>query len=70
MKKKKVFGNVVRIRSNHGTEFQNFDFSSFCSGYGVKHEFSAPKTPQQNGAVERKNQVVQETARVTMQANC
>ena len=29
-------------------------------------EFSAPKTPQQNGVVERKNQVIQEMARVKL----
>ena len=30
---------------------------------GLKHEFSAPRTPQQNGVVERKNRTLQELAR-------
>ena len=34
--------------------------------HGIKHEFSAPITPQQNGVVERKNRVVQEMARVML----
>jgi len=34
--------------------------------YGIKHEFSAPITPQQNGVVDRKNRVVQEMARVML----
>ena len=30
------------------------------------HEFSAPKTPEQNGVVERKNRTLQEMARVML----
>ncbi|XP_073049481.1 uncharacterized protein [Primulina eburnea] len=33
---------------------------------GITHEFSAPKTPQQNGIVERKNRTLQEMARVML----
>ncbi|CAL9020228.1 unnamed protein product, partial [Prunus brigantina] len=33
---------------------------------GIKHEFSAPITPQQNGVVERKNRVLVEMARVML----
>jgi transposase InsO family protein len=29
----------------------------------MKRQFSAPRTPQQNGVVERKNKIVQEAAR-------
>ena len=64
--KGQIFGGVSHIRSDHGAEFDNFDFSSFCSKHGIKYEFSAPKTPQQNGMVERKNHVVQEMARVML----
>ena len=32
----------------------------------TKHEFFAPKTPQQNGVVEKKNRVVQEMAQVML----
>ncbi|KAK0594125.1 hypothetical protein LWI29_032791 [Acer saccharum] len=35
----------------------------------VSHEFSAPRTPQQNGVVERKNRVLQEMARVMLLSN-
>lgn len=48
------------------TEFENFDFNSFCLKYDIKYELSAPKTPQQNAVVERKNLVVQEMARVIL----
>ncbi len=45
---------IKRIRSDHGGEFENSKFANFCNECGIKHEFSAPKTPQQNGVVERK----------------
>ncbi|WJX55219.1 hypothetical protein P8452_41015 [Trifolium repens] len=44
--------NVVRIRSDHGREFENSKFNEFCSAEGIKHEYSSPITPQQNGVVE------------------
>ena len=56
---------IVRIRSN-GKEFENTIFSNFCNKHGIAHEFSAPKTPQQNGVVERKNRTLQEMARVML----
>ena len=59
---------VYRLRSDHGREFENTVFSDFCDSMGIAHEFSAPKTPQQNGVVERKNRTLQEMARVMLHA--
>jgi hypothetical protein len=56
----------MRIRSDHGREFENSKFEGFCLSYGIKQEFSSPITPQQNGVVERKNRVIQEMARVML----
>jgi hypothetical protein len=53
---------IMRIRSNHGREFENSKFEEFCLSCGIKQEFSSPITPQQNGVVERKNKVIQEMA--------
>ena len=54
--------SIFKIRSDHGKEFENarfdFFFFFFCKNNGIKKEFSAPKTPQQNGVVERKNWVI------------
>ena len=36
----------------------------FCESKCIKHDFLAPRTPQQNGVAERKNRVLQEIARV------
>jgi hypothetical protein len=43
------------IRSDNGTEFKNFRFENYCDEKGIKHEFSAKYTPEQNRVVERKN---------------
>ena len=51
---------IARIRSDHGREFENTKLVTFCNDQGTHQEFSSPKTPQQNGIVERKNRVVQE----------
>ena len=41
-------------------------FSNFYDKFGISHEFSSPKTPQQNSVVERKNHTLQEMARVML----
>jgi hypothetical protein len=43
------------IRSDNGTEFKNSRFEDYCDEKGIKHEFSAKYTPEQNRVVERKN---------------
>nr|XP_023906598.1 uncharacterized protein LOC112018317 [Quercus suber] len=53
---------IAKIRSDHEKEFENIKLATFCNDQGTHQEFSSPKTPQQNGIVERKNRVVQEMA--------
>ncbi|WRX14553.1 Integrase [Theobroma cacao] len=59
LKKKKVENEkglaIVSIRSDHGGEFENDEFEEFCNEKGLDHNFSTPRTPHQNGIVERKN---------------
>ena len=57
---------IPRIRSDRGREFENTKLATFCNDQGTYQEFSSPKTPQQNGIVERKNRVVQEMAHVML----
>jgi len=59
---------IVRIRNDLGTEFENAKFNEYCSCEGIKHKFSSPITPQQNGVVERKNRTLQELAGVMLHA--
>jgi transposase InsO family protein len=49
---------VKRIRSDNGTEFKNTQVQDYLDEEGIKHEFSAPYTPQQNGVAERKNRTL------------
>ncbi|GAB2299566.1 hypothetical protein Dimus_038569 [Dionaea muscipula] len=60
---------LVTIRSDHGTEFKNSNFISFCHEHGVVHNFSTPRTPQQNGVVERKNRTLEDMARTMLIAS-
>ncbi|KAJ1689849.1 hypothetical protein LUZ63_014004 [Rhynchospora breviuscula] len=57
---------ISRIRSDHGREFENAKFDELCIEKGYKQEFFAPRTPQQNGVVERKNRTLQELARTML----
>jgi transposase InsO family protein len=57
---------VNKIRSDNGSEFKNLQVEGFLEEEGIKHEFSAPYTPQQNGVVERKNKTLIDMARMML----
>ncbi|KAK1684429.1 hypothetical protein QYE76_045277 [Lolium multiflorum] len=57
---------IKAIRTDNGTEFKNYSMQEFVDDEGIKHEFSAPYTPQQNGVVERKNRTIIEMARTML----
>ena len=54
------------LRSDNGGEFNSKEFNKFCEDHGIKRQYSAPRTPQQNGFVERKNKTIQEAARTML----
>jgi transposase InsO family protein len=54
-----------RIRSNNDIEFKNTKVEGYLDE-GIKHEFLAPYTPQQNGMAERKNRTLIEMARTML----
>ena len=60
---------IVSIRSDHGREFDQLKFDLFCAKYGVAHNFSTPRTPQQNGVVERKNRTLEDMSRTMLLEN-
>ena len=43
------------LRSDGGGEYMSNEFMDFCKHYGIKSQFTACYTPQQNGVAERKN---------------
>jgi transposase InsO family protein len=57
---------IQKIRSGNGTEFKNSQIEGFLEEEGIKHEFSSPYTPQQNGVVERKNITLLDMARTML----
>jgi transposase InsO family protein len=36
---------IMKIRSDNGVEFNNFQMEGFLEEEGIKHEFSSPYTP-------------------------
>ncbi|KAK1693642.1 hypothetical protein QYE76_010339 [Lolium multiflorum] len=63
-KAQRIYESEVKaIRTDNGTEFKNYTMQEFVDDEGIKHEFSAPYTLQQNGVVERKNRTIIEMAR-------
>jgi transposase InsO family protein len=57
---------VKKIRSDNESEFKNLQVEEYLEEEGIKHEFSAPYTPQQNGVVERKNMTLIDMARTML----
>ncbi|GJU55691.1 putative ribonuclease H-like domain-containing protein [Tanacetum coccineum] len=49
---------VRRIRTDNGTEFVNQILREYYEKIGISHETSVARSPQQNGVIERHNQVV------------
>nr|GFB23328.1 reverse transcriptase [Tanacetum cinerariifolium] len=57
---------VQRVRTDNGTEFKNKTLAKFFDEFGITQQFSAARTPQQNGVVERRNQTLVAAARTML----
>jgi hypothetical protein len=57
---------VKKIRCDNGSEFKNLQVEEYLEEEGIKHEFSASYTPQQNDVVERKNRTLIDMARTML----
>ncbi|GKC68948.1 retrovirus-related pol polyprotein from transposon TNT 1-94, partial [Tanacetum coccineum] len=57
---------VQRIRTDNGTEFKNKTLAKFFDEVRITQQFSAARTPQQNGVVERRNQTLVKAARTML----
>nr|GFC86580.1 integrase, catalytic region, zinc finger, CCHC-type, peptidase aspartic, catalytic [Tanacetum cinerariifolium] len=57
---------VRRIRTDNGTEFVNQTLRDYYEEVGISHETSVARSPQQNGAVERRNRTLIEAARTML----
>nr|GEV49336.1 retrovirus-related Pol polyprotein from transposon TNT 1-94 [Tanacetum cinerariifolium] len=59
---------VKTLRTDRGVEFNSKAFTKYCDDTGLKHHFTAPYSPQQNGVMERRNRSVIEMARSMMKS--
>jgi transposase InsO family protein len=57
---------IKMLRSDNGTKFKNSQIEGFLEEEGIKHEFSSPYRPQQNGVVERNNRTLLDMARTML----
>ncbi|KAJ9552907.1 hypothetical protein OSB04_016952 [Centaurea solstitialis] len=71
LKRLQVFHDVqIRvIISDNVTEFKNVVIEDYLASVGITHNFSARRTPLQNGVVERNNRTLVEAARTMLNAS-
>lgn len=60
--------NVKILRSDNGSEFNNFQVSEVLKKQGIRHQKTVPYSPEQNGCVEREMRTVVEAARTMIHA--
>ncbi|GJR67525.1 retrovirus-related pol polyprotein from transposon TNT 1-94 [Tanacetum coccineum] len=56
-------------RTDRGTEFLNKTLHAYFKEEGIEHQTSTPRTPEQNGVVERRNHTLVEAARTMLSAS-
>ncbi|GJS85379.1 retrovirus-related pol polyprotein from transposon TNT 1-94 [Tanacetum coccineum] len=60
---------VITVRTDRGTEFLNKTLYAYFKEEGIEHQTSTPRTPEQNGVVERRNRTLVEAARTMLSAS-
>jgi transposase InsO family protein len=61
---KNNFMHAIRaIHTDNGGEYKSKEFKDFTDSEGIRHEFTAPYTPEQNGRAEREIRTIVESAR-------
>ncbi|GJR59046.1 retrovirus-related pol polyprotein from transposon TNT 1-94 [Tanacetum coccineum] len=59
VKTQRALNATVRfVRTDNGTEFVNKTLDGWFESVGISHETSVPRSPQQNGVVERRNRTL------------
>ncbi|GKC10812.1 putative zinc finger, CCHC-type containing protein [Tanacetum coccineum] len=59
----------VAVSTYIGTEFLNKTLHAYFKEEGIEHQTSTPRTPEQNGVVERRNRTLVEAARTMLSAS-
>ena len=63
---KEIGKSLKCLRSDRGGEFTSNEFNLFCNERGIKRQTSSPRTPPQNGIVERRNRSIMNCTRASM----
>ncbi|GKG39457.1 retrovirus-related pol polyprotein from transposon TNT 1-94, partial [Tanacetum coccineum] len=61
--------SVITVRTDRGTKFLNKTLHAYFKEEGIEHQTSTPRTPEQNGVVERLNRTLVEAARTMLSAS-
>ncbi|GJR56025.1 retrovirus-related pol polyprotein from transposon TNT 1-94 [Tanacetum coccineum] len=67
--KRNLQAQVIIVRTDRGTEFLNNTLHAYFKEEGIEHQTSTPRTPEQNGIVERRNRTLVEAARTMLSAS-
>ena len=54
---------IKTLRSDNGGKYTSKEFVEYFKREGMRHEFTIPKTPEQNGVAERMNRTLEECVR-------
>ena len=60
---KQLGRHIKLLRSYRGGEYMSIEFVSFLKKHEILSQFSAPRTPQQNGVAERRNRTLLDKVR-------
>ena len=59
---KKSGHKIKAMRFDRGGEFTSNEFQEFCEAHGIRRPMTVPRSPQQNGVAERKNNTILDIA--------
>ena len=54
---------VKKLRTDNGGEYTSTEFENYLRKEGIEHQYTIPKTPEQNGVSERMNRTLVEAVR-------
>ena len=61
--KQETGNEIQKLRSDRGGEYMSKEFQEYLVTQSICHEVTCPYTPKQNGAAERENCTLMESAR-------
>ncbi|GJV87140.1 retrovirus-related pol polyprotein from transposon TNT 1-94 [Tanacetum coccineum] len=66
MIQRNLHAQVITVRTDKGKKFLNKTLHAYFKEEGIEHQTSTPRTPEQNGVVERRNRTLVEAARIML----